>query len=548
MLENLKDKLINNKPLVLVLLLGTFLKLFLLNKVPPSLNWDEVSMGYTAYSVSQTGMDEWGERLPLFFRSYGEWKSATYIYLLVPLVKFFGMNAWTVRLPSVIAGIVAVFLTYLIGKKLYNEKVGLWAALFLTITPWHFMLSRPAFEGNVSLTLVLVGIYCLLNAASSNKLIWTATSAVFFGLAPHTYNSAKVVVPFLVLYMVWRTKLYRNIKKIVLLFGILAFFALPLIVNILNGRAQYRYTQVGVTTDQKNLNEFINYRKTLPLPLLMNKLIFNKGTYFLYQFSGNWFEYLSPRFLFIEGGDHNQHSLRYFGVLYLVEGIFLLYGLGQLKKQKSDLRFLPLLIIGLGIIPAAATRENGHVLRSVLSLPGWQLLAGLGVVHLQSILKKNSTLLTFLYLLLATQAVIFLTAYFVWYPRAFARDWQLGYKEVAAYLQEHESEYNKIVFTKWYGESQLFLAFYNNWNPAWYIENNKQNLRYEKEEKLWLDQLDSYSIGKYTFKYIDFPNEERTKDILYVGKFDDFFEDPNTLKTFYFPDGTVSFHIVQGDR
>ena len=98
-----------------IIVLAIVLRLFLLTSVPPSLNWDEVSQGYTAYSILQTGKDEWGEKLPLFFRSYGEWKSAVYIYLLLPFIKVLGLNAFAVRLPSVLAGIISVYLMYLLG-------------------------------------------------------------------------------------------------------------------------------------------------------------------------------------------------------------------------------------------------------------------------------------------------------------------------------------------------------------------------------------------------------------------------------------------------
>lgn len=523
-------------PLSLVLILAAFLRLFLLARVPASLNWDEVSMGYTAYSVSQTGMDEWGEKLPIFFRSYGEWKSAVYIYLLVPLVKFFGLNPYSVRLPSALAGIFAVYLTYLIGKKLYSEKTGLWAAFFLAISPWHLVLSRPAFEANVSLTLILAGLYFFLQ----NRYFW---SALFFGLAPHTYNSAKVVVPLLIIYLLWQTKLYRNLKRIGIFLIILAAFAAPIVINLASGRAQYRYTQVGVSTDLKGLNEFVNYRNNPTLPQLIGKVIFNKYTFSAHGFVRNWFAYLSPSHLLVEAGDHNQHHVKYFGVLYLTEFIFLIYGLLKLNKQGSVLRFLPVMMIGLGIIPAALTRENGHVLRSLLTLPGWQLLAGLGLASFKSNYFKKA-----LISLLVVQALIFLLAYFVWYPKAFARDWQWGYREVAAYLKEHESEYDQIVMTKWYGESQLFLAFYNQWDPSWYIQANKPNLKYEEEGKLWLDQLPEYSLGKYTFKYINWQSEVKSPRTLYIGKWDDFYPDSKIIKTIYFPDGSVAFILVAGDK
>lgn len=521
--------------LILILVLAAFLRLFWLDRVPPALNWDEVSMGYTAYTVSETGMDEWGSRMPLLFRSYGEWKSAVYIYLLVPFIKILGLNAWAVRLPSALAGIVAVYLTYLLGKKLYNHQVGLWGALFLAISPWHLLLSRPAFEANVSLTLILAGLYFFLQ----NRYLW---SAVFFGLAPHTYNSAKVVVPLLVLYLIWSTKLHKNLKQLVIFLFILALFATPLLIDMFSGRTQFRYSQVGVSTNQTALAEFVNYRQNPALPRLAGKLIFNKYTYSLHQFSSNWLTYLNPSFLLIEAGSHKQHHVPYFGVLYLAEFIFLLFGFRGLKRYSSSTKYLPLVIISLGIIPAALTRDQGHVLRSLLTLPGWQLLAGIGISTIKLPWRR------IILFLLGIQALIFIVAYFFWYPKTFARDWQYGYKEVAEYMQKHESEYSQVVMTKWYGEGQLFLAFYNRWDPRWYIGANLPNLEYERQGKLWLDQLGQYSLGKYTFKYLDYANEVRTKDILYIGKADDFFENPTTVKTIYFPDGSVAFHLIAGDK
>lgn len=530
-----------------IIILAAVLRLLWLPSVPPSLNWDEVSMGYTAYSVGQTGNDEWGERLPLFFRSYGEWKSAVYIYLLVPFIKIFGLNAFAVRLPSALAGILAVYLTYLIGRKIYSEKTGLWAAFFLSVSPWHLLLSRPAFEANVSLTLILAGVYFFIKN-TPYSILNTLYSAVFFGLAPHTYNSAKVVVPFLVLYLIWQSRLYKNLKQLTVLIAVLAVFAFPIAVNLFSGRAQFRYSQVGVSTDGYGLSTFVNHRNNPRLPKLVGKLAFNKYTYSLHTALGNGLSYLNPAFLLVEAGDHTQHHLPYHGVLYFAEFLFVLIGVYSLFSHRPStidhrsFRYLPFIIIVLGIVPAALTRDLGHVLRSILTLPGWQILAALGVVGLQNMQFKY---LKFVYWLLIIQITVFMTAYFAWYPKEYARDWQYGLKEAATYVREHESEYDQIIVSKWFGETQLFLAFYNRWDPAWYQTANRQNLRYESEGKLWLDQLEEYSLGKYTFKYLNY-GEPVYKKTLYVGKFDDFFENPEILKTIYYPDGSIAVHIVEG--
>ena len=135
--------------LIYILVLATLLRIINLSTNPPELNWDEVSMGYTAYSLMSTGHDEWGESWPILFRSYGEWKSPVYIYLLTPFIKLFGLNAWGVRLPAALFGVLTVYLTYALASRIYSRRVGLLAALLLAVSPWHLMLSRPAFEAEI---------------------------------------------------------------------------------------------------------------------------------------------------------------------------------------------------------------------------------------------------------------------------------------------------------------------------------------------------------------------------------------------------------------
>ena len=46
---------------ILIVLLAFLLRIYRIESVPPALNWDEVSIGYNAYSIMQTGRDEWDE-------------------------------------------------------------------------------------------------------------------------------------------------------------------------------------------------------------------------------------------------------------------------------------------------------------------------------------------------------------------------------------------------------------------------------------------------------------------------------------------------------
>jgi hypothetical protein len=428
-------------------------------------------------------------------------------------------------------------LTYLIGKKLYGDKVGLWAAFLLAVSPWHLMLSRPAFEAGVALTLTLAGIYFMLK----EKPLW---AAIPFGLALHTYHSAQAVVPVVYLYLGFIFYRKFGLKKLLSSILILGIFVLSIALDFISGQTQKRFGQVGLTTDAEITQMFFKYRDTFPLGDLGNKLVFNKVTFILAKGFSNWTSYMSPHFLLGSESIRAQHSIPFRGVLYFSEfglmafGIFLIF-----KKNKGVARYLPILMIAIGFVPAALTKDIYHVLRSIMTLPWWQILAGVGMVELQN---QKFKYLKLVYSLLAIEILVFLFLYFFWYGRAFARDWQYGYPEMTHWVASVESKYHHVYVTKAYGEPQLFFAFYNKWDPGWYQQENKKLLSYESLGYPWLDQLPEYSIGKYTFRDINWPVDNGKNENLFIGKGDDFWLDTPHPFEIKFPDGTTAFSAAEG--
>ncbi|GAB4027614.1 MAG: hypothetical protein Fur0011_6040 [Candidatus Microgenomates bacterium] len=543
LITNIKKNL-----LIYILILSMFLRVLNLATNPPELNWDEVSMGYTAYSLHETGRDEWGEPWPILFRSYGEWKSPVYIYLLIPFIQIFGLNAWGVRLPAALFGVLTVYLTYALGIRLYSRRVGLLASLLLALSPWHLMLSRPAFEAGVALALTLTGLLFFLKSIEKIPLIfnlYACISATAFGLSVHTYHSAKIVVPLLLLYLAWVYRKRLTFKMLIYPILILAFFAYPIGRDIVSGKTQARYNQVGITTDQELTERFFSYRNTAPFGDFGNKLVFNKYTFILSKGFSNWTSYLSPHFLLGSSSIRAQHSIPFRGVLYFVEFALFVYGLLLLKKSTHPLRYFPLYIILVGFIPPALTKDIYHVLRSILTLPWWQVVAAVGLNEITKN-KKYQKISTLTILLLTCEVVVFIFIYFAWYPKAFARDWQYGHKEIASWIAQNESKYKRIFMTKAYGEPQLFLAFYNKWNPTWYQSENKKLIEYESRGYPWLDQLPEYSLGKYTFRDINWPVDNGRNEMVFIGKGDDFWLDTPHPLSIYFPDGTPAFHVSEG--
>src|SRR3989344_1238336 len=98
--------------LFLILTFASILRLWNLGGNPPHLTPDEAAVGYNAYSILKTGRDEYGEFLPIIFKSFGDYKPGLYVYLTVPSVAILGLNEFAARLPSAFFGIISVFLIY----------------------------------------------------------------------------------------------------------------------------------------------------------------------------------------------------------------------------------------------------------------------------------------------------------------------------------------------------------------------------------------------------------------------------------------------------
>src|SRR3989344_8228068 len=109
--------------LIAIILVASVLRLYKLGSIPPSLYWDEASLGYNAYSILISARDEHGKFLPLInFAAFGDYKPPGYIYATVPVVAIFGLSDFAIRFPSAFFGILTVLLTYFLTKKLFVEK------------------------------------------------------------------------------------------------------------------------------------------------------------------------------------------------------------------------------------------------------------------------------------------------------------------------------------------------------------------------------------------------------------------------------------------
>lgn len=502
----------------LIISLGLILRVFRVWEVPPSLNWDEISHGYNAYSILKTAKDEWGVTFPIIFRAYGDYKLPVYIYLTVFSEYLFGVNAFSVRLPSILAGIGIIVFTYLLVNELFSFKqekfksqakvIAVISSLLVAVEPWTLFISRGAFEANLCLFFLVSGIYFFLRSISSGTK-FLILAMMFMGLSVWTYNSARIFTPIMlvILILVYKNEIFRpstDRKKLWLSFLITAFFVIPMFYQLSMPAGQARYSKVAILDDGA-IAQIEEARQNSSLGPFLARFVYNKPLYFTRSFLANLVSHLSWDFVFLKGGNNYQFNVQKHGLLYLVDFPFFLLGLAIFLKNcfaGNKKYLLVILWLVLGAIPSSVTRDAPHSLRSVTMLPTPMIISSFGLWW--AISRAGKYLMAIYLLLLVIFATRYLSLYFGEYRINYSKSWQYGYEQLVGYIRGAYGNYQKIIITKEYGEPHEFILFYWPWDPEKY--RSDQNLsRFYQSEWYWVDGFDKfYFVNKW-----DIPSDGR---------------------------------------
>lgn len=515
--------------LFLIILIAGFLRFYQLAVNPPSLTWDEAAWGYNAYSLGLNGKDEFGRFLPFdYLESFGDFKPPVYAYLDILPVKIFGLSELAVRIPSALFGILSVFFTYLLTRRIfhqskYSKYYALLTAFLLAISPWHILLSRAAFEANVASFFVISGAWAFLKGVQQ-KALYMILSVIPFSLAFYTFNSSRVFVPLLLLILsISYFKQLLNQKRTViisLLFGLLLIA--PIFQFLISPQARLRYNEVNIFSNIEIIttaNQEIINDNNAP----WSKIIHNRRFLFAKSYMQHYFDNLSFEFLFIKGDGNPKFSIRSMGQMYLWELPFLIAGIILLIKKKEKKWWIIFSWLLLAITPAAVARETPHALRIENSLPMLQILTAYGIINsgifinklqykLFKIKLKNAFYIIFIFMVLLSLGY-FAENYFLHYPKQFSSEWQYGYKDAVKYISENQKNYKNIFISKHQGRPYIYLLFYMQYDP----------FKYLKEAEIARDAfgfVDIKKFDKFYFSKDNIPANELGSTLFIDSPFD----------------------------
>ncbi len=200
-------------------------------------DWDEINFAESTREMLVTGnfltvqinYEAFWEKPPLFF------------WLQLLSVKLFGLNEFAMRFPNAIAGILSLIVIFRVGRRIIDEKFGLfWMLVYSgSILPFFYFKSGiidPWFNLLTFLGIIHFSYYFIFQENKRKNLMF---SAIFMGLAIITKGPVALLVlilVFLVYLVMVKARINTNLKDVLLFIVLLILVGSSwFILQMMNG-------------------------------------------------------------------------------------------------------------------------------------------------------------------------------------------------------------------------------------------------------------------------------------------------------------------------
>ena len=178
-------------------------------------------------------------------------------------------------------------------------------------------------------------------------------------------------------------------------------------------------------------------------------------------------------YLFLHGDTNPRHSVQYFGQLYPLSLVLLIIGLSTLVYRHRRQAVLFIFWFIFGLFASTLVVGSPHAVRSLVVFPFFAIIIGLGLHRsidwLSRISKPKQLIFTSIFsVIFVAQIGVFWLYYSQVYPAVFAQEWQYGYKEMIATVNQLAIAYpdEQIYITREQGRPAMYYWFYSQIDPT----------------------------------------------------------------------------------
>lgn len=212
---------------IAVVLVVTFYRTHLLAAVPPEMNSDH------AEKLLDVGDVLSGLYKTYFPRNTG--REALQFYMIALTARLFGtgISFISMKIGTVLAGLLTLPFIYLLGKELGNRRVGLIAMLLAGIAYWPNVLSRIALRFSLYPLFVAPALYFLIRGLRRSSIKDFVLAGLFLGVGLHGYTPIRIL-PFVIVAAVVIFLLHRQTKisRQTAVYGLLVITLVSIVVAL----------------------------------------------------------------------------------------------------------------------------------------------------------------------------------------------------------------------------------------------------------------------------------------------------------------------------
>ena len=117
-----------------------------------------------------------------------------------------GPTEFAGRLLPAVVGAISVCVIFLIGRRIFSERAGVLAGVFLALSCYHLFFSQFARYYTLLMLLGLLGMWAAYWGIERNNKAWLIGAVVLLGLGFWTHWSAALLLPALGVYLLWAAR------------------------------------------------------------------------------------------------------------------------------------------------------------------------------------------------------------------------------------------------------------------------------------------------------------------------------------------------------
>lgn len=408
-----------------LLALGLWLRVYRLPIFPENIWYDE---GVNVLEARRMMTQDYR---PIFVANM----TTPHLWLYQMALTWFGRtNITAVRGVTVLLGMGAVLMAYMVGNRLHGRTFGLWMAFFLAVSTWAVNFSRMAMTGIETVFFILLSFFFLHRLTRHAKLHDAVLLGVAVGLGLWFYSAFRTMGLALAVYWVlgWRFWKPRHL--------LLSVIAALTVLVISHPLALFAF-KLDPTTFNARLHE---------VSIFYDKNLLGKSRPEAIRYSLN----RHLRMFHIMGDTNGRHNLPDDPMLDPVAGALMVFGLGvalrYLRRRTAEVAFF-VMVAAMSFFLGVSTIwfEAPQGLRTIGILAALAYAVALAASNLTQ--ARTTRLLSFVAVVAVVGGMI--TWNYDKYFNRMAKDYQVWYGYSAL-------EFHSVLLTQARSDHPVMINFY----------------------------------------------------------------------------------------